>query len=147
MASFQDLICYTFMLSSTSLVLLKAHTMAYKGCVGPKSTCLYIATLGPFVYACTVLLGVGTQVFLHKRASVTMLTSVAYVLLWTTRESGPLFRRWLHSLLNFCLLYIAIGVVSICGPTDPWNLTAICTLTFIGYAMTWQDKKKINIDK
>jgi len=130
MASFQDLICYSLMFGSTTLVLLKAHTLAYKGCVGPKSTCLYILALGPFVYASTVLLGVAAQVFFHKRPSTTTLTTAAYGMLWTTRELGPLFRRWLHGVMMVCTLY-TVGILLGAMYWDPWNILACTVLAMV----------------
>jgi hypothetical protein len=109
------------MLLSLMLVILKAHTLAYGGCVGPKSTCLYILTLGLFVYAVTVLLGVAVQIFLSRRASVTVLTTLAYGLLWSTRDCGKLFRRWLHSLMMACTLFtlgIMLSALALYTPTN-----------------------------
>ncbi len=112
------------MLTSMVLVLLQSHTLAYRACVGLKSTCLYVLTLGPLAYGCTKLFSAAAQIFCNEREDPKSLLMIAYFLMWTTRDSGPAIRRCLQYLMNFCIVYvlgIVLGLVALACLADVWN--------------------------
>ena len=119
-----ELACCGFMLISMMLVLLQAHTLAFRACVGIKSTCLYVLTLAPLAYGCTKLLGAAAQIFFNEREDPKSLLMVAYFLMWVTRDSGPIIRQCLQYLMNLCIVYvlgIVLGLVALACLADVWN--------------------------
>jgi hypothetical protein len=138
-----ELACCAFMLISMMLVLLQAHTLAYRACVGFKSTCLYVLTLGPLAYGCTKLLGAATQIFFKEREDPKSLLMTAYILMWTTRDSGPAIRRCLQYLMNFCIVYvigIVLGFVALACIADPLNLVIFLLIVMIILQRQIKDK-------
>lgn len=111
-----DMACNALMLAIMTLVVLHAHTMAYRACLGPKSTCVYILSLAPFACVCATLLGAASKLLLNRPESPNLLVAMAYTLMWTTRESGHVTRKWLETVKQFCACYIFglfLGVTTI----------------------------------
>jgi hypothetical protein len=113
-----DMALSALMLASMLLVVLHMHTMAYRACVGPKSTCLYILSLPPLACVSATLLGAASKLLLDRPESPNWLVAMAYTLMWTTRESGHVTRKWLELLKQCCAYYvfgIALGVIALEG--------------------------------
>lgn len=111
-----DLVCVASMLASMLLVVLHMHTMAYRACVGRTSTCLYILSLAPLASVCATLLGAASKLLLDRPESPNWLVAMAYTLMWTTRDSGHVTRKWLEILKQCCAYYvfgIALGVTAL----------------------------------
>jgi hypothetical protein len=140
-----ELACSAFMLISMTLVILQAHTLAYRACVGFKSACVYVLTLGPLAYGCTALFGSAAHILFNAREDRRSSLLVAYVLMWTTRESGPLIRQCLKYLMNFCIVYvlgIVLGLVALACLADAWNFL-ICLLVMM-MIVERHTKRKLN---
>ncbi len=124
MSPILELACCAFMLISMTLVLLQAHALAYRACVGLKTTGFYVLTLGPLAYGCTKLFGAAAQIFFNEREDPKSLLLAAYFLMWTTRDSRPDIRRCLQYLMNFCIVYvvgIVLGLIALACMADAWN--------------------------
>ena len=147
-----ELACCAFMLISMMLVMLQAHTLAYRACVRFRSTCFYVMTLGPLAYGFTTLLGAATQVLFNTCEDRRSLLLVAYVLMWTTRDSGRVIRQCLRYLMNFCIVYllgIVLGLIALACMADVWNFIIfllVVTMIFERNSRMRNDRQPVHLN-